>query len=209
MTALRPRLVALLRRLGATAEPGPLADAVLAAWSEPARRYHDLEHLRACLSELDRAPTDGTDRERVEAALWFHDAIYDPHATDNEERSAQWAREGLAALGVSPEVAGDVDRLVRLTRHTAPAPDPEGQFLCDIDLAVLGSGPEAFELYERRIRAEYGWVPDAAFRVARREVLVGLLARSPLYQTGYFRNRLESVAKENLGRALARLGSAR
>lgn len=205
MTGLRGRLAALLRRLGAADEPLMLADAVIAAWSEPARRYHDLDHLRAGLVDLDRAPLDGADPDRVEAALWFHDAVYDPRAADNEERSAAWAREGLAALGVGPTVAGDVARLVLLTRHTAPAPDPSGRLLCDIDLAVLGGGADAFDDYERRLRAEYAWVPEAEFRATRREVLAGLLARSPLYQTDFFRGRLEAAARDNLTRALARL----
>ena len=151
----------------------------LAAWAEPDRRYHDLDHLRDCLAELDRAPADGADRDRVEAALWFHDAIYDPRADDNEARSAEWARRALAELGVPSAVADDVARLVGLTRHTGPAPDPSGRLLCDIDLAILGREPEAFDAYDRRIREEYAWVPEPDFRAARIGVLTGLLARSP------------------------------
>ncbi len=150
MTSLSRRFGELLRRLGAAGDPQPLANAVLAAWAEPDRRYHDLDHLRDCLAELDRAPADGADRDRVEAALWFHDAIYDPRADDNEARSAEWARRALAELGVPSAVADDVARLVGLTRHTDPAPDPSGRLLCDIDLAILGREPEAFDAYDRR-----------------------------------------------------------
>lgn len=205
MTDLRERLVQLLRRLGARSDPSPLAEAVVAAWSEPARRYHALGHLRDCLAELDEAPDTGADRDQVEAALWFHDAVYDPRAADNEARSADWARNALASLGIAPAVAAEVARLVLLTRHSDPAPDPAGQLLCDIDLAVLGRDASAFERYEHGIRAEYAWVPAAAFRAARREVLLGLLARSPLYQTTHFRSRLEAAARRNLTLALERL----
>jgi predicted metal-dependent HD superfamily phosphohydrolase len=187
-------------------DPQPLADAVLAAWAEPTRRYHNLNHLRDCLAELDRAPADGADRDRVETALWFHDAIYDPRAGDNEARSAEWARRALAKLGIPAAVADDVARLVKLTAHSGPCPDASGRLLCDIDLAILGREPEAFDAYDRHIRQEYTGVPEPDFRTARAGVLAGLLSRSPLYQTEHFRDLYETAARRNLSVALERLG---
>jgi predicted metal-dependent HD superfamily phosphohydrolase len=206
VTDLSRRFSELLRRLGASGDPQPLADAVLAAWAEPARRYHTLDHLRDCLAELDRSPADGADRDRVEAALWFHDAIYDSRAADNEARSAEWARRALAELGIPAAVGDDVSRLVKLTDHAGPAPDPASRLLCDIDLAILGREPEAFDTYDRHIREEYAWVSEPAFRAARAAVLAGLLSRSPLYQTEHFRGRYETAARRNLSRALERIG---
>jgi predicted metal-dependent HD superfamily phosphohydrolase len=203
---LSRRFSELLRRLGGTGDPQPLAEAVLAAWAEPARRYHNLDHLRDCLTELDRAPADGADRNRVEAAVWFHDAIYDPRARDNEERSAEWARRALVELGVPSAVVDDVARLVRLTGHAGPTPDPSGRLLCDIDLAILGREPRAFDTYDRHIREEYAWVPEPDFRAERAGVLAGLLSRSPLYQTEHFRGLYETAARKNLSRALQQLG---
>jgi predicted metal-dependent HD superfamily phosphohydrolase len=206
---LSRRFGELLHRLGASADPRPLTDAVLAAWGAPDRRYHNLDHLRDCLAELDGSPEDGADRHRVEAALWFHDAIYDPRAGDNEALSAEWARRALSELGVPSAVADDVARLVELTRHTGPAPDPSGRLLCDIDLAILGREPDAFDTYDRHIREEYAWVPESDFRAARAAVLTGLLARAPLYQTEHFRRRYETVARTNLERALKTLRRGR
>ena len=206
MTDLSRRFSELLRRLGAPGDPQPLIEAVLAAWADPARRYHTLDHLRDCLAELDRAPADGAARDRVEAALWFHDAVYNTRAGDNEARSAEWARRALAELGVPSAVADDVARLVRLTGHSGPTPDPSGRLLCDIDLAILGREPEVFDTYDRHIREEYAWVPEPDFRSARAGVLAGLLSRSRLYQTERFRGLYETAARRNLSRALERLG---
>jgi predicted metal-dependent HD superfamily phosphohydrolase len=50
-------------------------------YSEPARAYHTFEHLARCFRELDRARTEMRSPDRVELALWFHDAIYRPEAT--------------------------------------------------------------------------------------------------------------------------------
>jgi predicted metal-dependent HD superfamily phosphohydrolase len=202
VTSLIERFAALVRRLGGARDASGVAGAILAAWAEPARRYHDLEHLRDGLARLDEAPAPATDRDRVEAALWFHDAVYDPRASDNEERSAEWARRALADLGVPQPVAEDVARLVRLTRHHQAA-DPAGRLLCDVDLSILGRPPHEFDAYDRRIREEYAWLPEEAYREARRAVLASFLRRRPLYQTEHFQQHYEASARANLERALA------
>ena len=207
MTGLRDRFCALARRLGATRDPGPLADALLAAWSAPGRVYHDQRHLEDGLSQLDGLPLSAGTHDQVEAALWFHDAIYDARASDNEERSARWAMDALSALGVGAPVAGEIARLVLLTRDHAAVPDEAGRLLCDIDLSILGRPAADFDEYERRVRAEYAWVPEEAYRLGRRRVLSAFLRRQPLFQTDTFRRRFESSARDNLRRSLEALGA--
>ena len=206
MTALRERFTTLLSRLGATRDGTALGDALYAAWSAPGRAYHDLRHLEDCLTLLDAAEADPATRDLIEAALWFHDAVYDPRASDNEELSAAWAAEALPAAGVSVETAGKVARLVRLTAGHGPVPDLPGQLMCDIDLSILGRPVELFDSYDRRVRAEYAWVPEMAYRAGRARVLEDLLRRDPLFQTPAFRRRFEPQARVNLRRALAALG---
>jgi predicted metal-dependent HD superfamily phosphohydrolase len=202
---LHARCVSLLGRLGAVNDPAPLADALLSAWSAPARVYHDRRHLEDCLARLDEVAEPVPERDVIEAALWFHDAIYDPHAADNEERSARWAADALSALGVAPRRSAEVARLVLLTRHLAPPEDEAGRLACDIDLSILGRpGPE-YDAYERAIRAEYAWVPAPEYREGRRRILSDLLRRAPLYRTDAFRRRYEDAARNNLRRALAGL----
>lgn len=208
VSGLRSRFEALLRRLGAGGDTGACAEALLEAWAAPQRRYHDTSHLVDCLARLDEAPALPSERDLVEAALWFHDAVYDPLATDNEERSAEWARRALARLGVSPSTIEEVARLVLLTRHTAPPRDPAGWLVCDVDLSILGRAPAEFDEYDRRIRAEYAAVPEAAYREGRRRILSALLTREPLYGTRLFRERYEAAARANLRRAIQRLGSS-
>lgn len=206
VSELRERCTTLLRRLGAARDSSALSDALLAAWSMPERAYHGLAHLEDCLAQLDRAEADPTTRDLVEAALWFHDAVYDPHASDNEERSAAWAAEALTAAGISVDLANQVARLVRLTAGHGPVPDVAGQLVCDIDLSILGRPVEAFDDYDRRVRAEYAWVPEPAYRAGRTRVLQDFLHRDPLFQTPAFRRRFERQARVNLRRALAALG---
>jgi len=206
VTGLGERFAALVRRLGGTGESVPVFEALIAAWRGPGRHYHTLAHLRDTLAELDQAaPTAPTDMP-VEAALWFHDAVYDPRAHDNEARSAAWAERALAELGVRPATAGEVARLVRLTRHDTPPADDAGKLLCDVDLSILGRDPDTFAHYEAAVRAEYDWLSDAEWRAGRCRVLETLLARQPLFATAHFRTRYEAPARRNLAASLQRLG---
>jgi predicted metal-dependent HD superfamily phosphohydrolase len=203
---LQGRFGSLLRRLGAHGDATPEAAALLDAWAAPARRYHGTSHLLDCLARLDESPAVPPERDLVEAALWFHDAVYEPLAADNEERSVDWARGALARRDVAPATIEEIARLILLTRHGALPSDPAGRLLCDIDLSILGRAPAEFAEYERGIRAEYAAVPEAAYREGRRRVLRAFLARDPLYGTSWFRERYEQAARVNLQRAIERLG---
>lgn len=192
------------RDLGGTPTDS-LARALIAAWSEPHRRYHTLQHLGECLAHLDAAREHAQRPAEARLALWFHDAVYDPRRHDNEQRSADWARDTLLDAGVPHEAAHRVQAFVLATRHDAPAGAGDTQLVVDIDLAILGAARERFDEYERQVRLEYAHVPEADYRAGRARLLRGLLARPSLYATSFFRSRFEASARENLARSIERL----
>jgi predicted metal-dependent HD superfamily phosphohydrolase len=164
-------------------------------WEEPHRRYHDIAHLRRMLGVLGPdAPV------AVRLAAWYHDAVYDPRAADNEQRSADLAAEQLPALGIDP---AEVVRLVLLTRDHAVEPgDTHGALLCDADLSILATAPDEYAAYTRAVRAEYAFVPDHAFRAGRAAVLRGLLALPALFHS---HPEWEAPARANLTAELSAL----
>ncbi|MGY5883759.1 HD domain-containing protein [Modestobacter lacusdianchii] len=172
--------------------------ALVGAWSEPHRSYHDLAHLAAVLGIVDQLAGHATDPTAVRLAAWYHDVAYDPERSDNEEVSAARARIGL--LGLVPDATvAEVERLVLLTAGHDPADDdPNGAVLCDADLAVLASPPAAYAGYASAVRAEYGHLSDADFTAGRIAVLEQLLALPQLFRVPAAAERWTEPARANL-----------
>ena len=185
--------------------PAGLRETLEAAWREPHRHHHDATHLRESLALLDRWRREAERPQEVTLALWFHDAVYDARADDNEARSAAWATRALAAAGVEEGAVRRIAALVRATGHDAPPADRDAALLLDIDLAILGSPVARFDRYEREVRKEYGHVPESVWRTARAAVLRGFLARPRLYHLTPAMDAFEVTARHNLAAVLARL----
>lgn len=188
--------------LGATGHGEAVRQALLARWSEPHRHYHALQHLGECLSAFEAASALAEHPAEVEMALWFHDAVYDTRAADNEERSADWARDTLGAHGVDTAACERVHVLVMATRHTALPDTADARLLVDVDLSILGAGAERFAQYEAQIRSEYGFVPGWLFRRKRRAILQTFLDRPAIFGTPHFASTLEQRARHNLRQAI-------
>ncbi|MGW3041874.1 HD domain-containing protein [Kitasatospora sp. NPDC001159] len=203
---LLPAWTALLHRCGAADDPEPYGRELLRRWSEPQRRYHTPEHLHAVLRHVDELAGHAADPDAVRLAAWFHDAVYRPDRSENEERSAALAVRALTAAGLPAERVAEVERLVLLTVTHDPAPgDRDGEVLCDADLAVLGGSPEAYAAYAAAVREEYGFVPEPDFREGRAAVLRQLLALPALYRTPAGRERFTAPARANLTAELQEL----
>ncbi len=208
MTAsLTERWHALLTRCGTTADPEPYARDLLDRWAEPQRRYHTTDHLRAVLDRIDELADHADDPDAVRLAAWFHDAVYRPDRSENEERSAALACRALREAGLPEPLVHEVARLVRLTVTHHPAPgDHNGEVLCDADLAVLGSPPEQYAAYTAAIRDEYSFVPPDAFREGRAAILHHLLALPALYRTPEAHARYDAQARANMQAEIGKLG---
>jgi predicted metal-dependent HD superfamily phosphohydrolase len=174
-------------------------------YAEKHRHYHTAQHIGECLAQFDAARELCVHEGEVEIALWFHDALYEPRAKDNEAQSAAWAERVMRAAGLSQESRDEVYALIMKTRHDALPETNDEKVLVDIDLSILGTDAARFDEYERQVRAEYAWVPGFVFKRERRKVLQAFLDRPSIYATDNFKNQLEKKARENLARSLAGL----
>jgi predicted metal-dependent HD superfamily phosphohydrolase len=182
--------------------PDSLRDTLLQHYREPQRHYHTVQHLAECLQGFECVQDQAQYPAELELALWFHDAIYDVHAHDNEFASASWAVRELEKFGVTAEQSQRIHDLIMATLHTAVPTTPDAQLLVDIDLSILGAEPSRFAEYETQIRREYSYVPAFVFKFKRRELLKKFLKRSQIYTSAYFYLSREQQARQNLGEAI-------
>jgi predicted metal-dependent HD superfamily phosphohydrolase/TolB-like protein len=194
--------VALMLRAGLdAADAGALWADVRDRYAEPARRYHTLDHLRHCLGQADIVADRVADADTLRLAIWFHDVVYEPASPDNEARSAAHARAALTPHLPAARVA-DIERLVLATRYgELPRSDDEA-WIIDIDYSSFGLPWDEFLRDSLAVRAERPDLADDEFAIQQSRFLESLLARPSIYHTGFFRERCEARAKENIGRYL-------
>jgi predicted metal-dependent HD superfamily phosphohydrolase len=191
----------------------PLRAELICAYTAAGRHYHDLRHIEALLALADGCADLIADREAVEAAIWFHDAIYDTRCHDNEARSAALAVARLAGRTQADRIARIAAMIRATASHALPdfadaAATSDCALFLDMDLAILGSPPAEFDAYDAAVRREYDWVPEAQWKPGRRAVLAQFLARPAIYATRRLRASHEAAARGNLARAIARLDLA-
>ncbi|ENW04858.1 hypothetical protein F934_01590 [Acinetobacter beijerinckii ANC 3835] len=178
-------------------EPQKIFNKLIVAYSEKQRAYHTVQHLYECLVLLESMRADLNDSPAVALALWFHDAVYDPQAKDNELKSAELF-EQYFVQDLPVDIVGKIKRWIVATQKHASTDELDLQFLLDIDLAILAASPTRFAEYEQQIQKEYAWVDPDVYSIKRKEVLSHFYQAEPLYQTEYFQKNFEQRAKGNL-----------
>ncbi|MGJ7441255.1 HD domain-containing protein [Aquipuribacter sp. MA13-6] len=205
----RHPLVPVLLRLGAA--PGPAEQVqvdLLGRWSEPHRTYHDRRHLEEVLERVEQLSAHAEDADLVRCAAWWHDAVHDGRAGDDERASAALAHEQLVSLGVAGRHVRAVTDLVLVTISHDPGDpaEPDAAVLCDADLGILATDRSRYDEYAADVRQEYGHVPDELFAAGRAAVLRRLLSHRHLFRTPTA-TAWEQTARDNLSRELDGLGA--
>ena len=146
----------------------------------------------------------------VQAAIYWHDAIYDPTSNTNEADSAALMVERLQGRA-DPQLISDAnDLIVATANHDVPQDMDDDlakdcALFLDMDMSILGADPDLFDIYDQAIREEFLTIPDAIYRPRRAEVLAGFLNRKNLFLTDAYRRSHDTKARDNLKRAIERL----
>lgn len=214
---LEQRYAALWARLGGAPDAAAQGAAVVSAYNGAGRYYHNETHLKDVLDKLDwakdaleksgevkhlSAPEKQKMFDTIELALWYHDAVYDGKAKDNEEKSRDLFLNHAEKSGIADDVKKDVAALIDLTKHHKNAKTLPECILTDCDLAILGAAPASFKAYDEGIRKEYAHVPATMYKGARRGVLKGFLDQPRLFKTEAFHAAYDAPARANLGQAV-------
>ena len=171
-----------------------LLNTLITAYKEPQRAYHTVQHIAECLAHFQNIQSSLNDSIAVETAIWFHDAVYDPKASDNELQSAELMKSVCNEF-LSEQQIEKVYQWIIATQKHQPPDDHDLNSLLDIDLAILGSNAERFAEYQQQIQFEYAWVESDVYKVKRKQVLQQFEQMNPIYQTRWFRYHYEKQAK--------------
>ena len=202
------RFTALWQRRVAS-PPSPDATSVYAdlnaLYAAPFRKFHNLGHIQDCLSWVEEVAPLLVDRDAVEFALWFHDAVYQTGATTNEWRSAEMFLDlsAGAAFLFRHRVCG----LILATRHIRRVHGNDKCFIVDIDLSGFGAPWEEFMRNGELLRHESANQTEHQYQTGQVAFLSRLQRRPNVFSTDYFRDRYEATARENLRRVLAELAA--
>ena len=140
-------------------------------YNAPGRYYHNMDHLDEVLCCLEEYKSDGifTDREyhiHIITAI-YHDIIYNPKATDNEEKSAEFVKHCTC----SEDIKRAAYSLILFTKYNRnPENDLEEDFMC-ADMCVFEKSFTKILEFEKKIQKEYAWVPLAVYIPERIKVL--------------------------------------
>ena len=65
---------------------------LLSMWNESHRSYHTLNHLNDVIDQINESKSKYSDKEyeKLMITALFHDCVYDPMKSDNEEKSADF-----------------------------------------------------------------------------------------------------------------------
>ena len=178
-------------------------------YAEPQRAYHNWTHIEELLAQFDANAHALNHPFAFRLAILFHDAIYDPRASDNEARSAELLEATMKEAAGADDIMCAKDLILATHKHTTSAVGrrfvADAELFLDMDLSILGAGEERFDEYDAAIREEYGFVPIETYRQRRAEILKSFLARPRLYLTDDYHSRLDRLARANLQRAIVRL----
>ena len=206
--SLKREWMRLFRNIGARGDARKIFMNMYARYSEPHRKYHTAEHILFCLDTFKRVRHLAKNPDAVEAALLFHDFEYStlPDAR-NEKKSAVLFKQFADEMMLSDEFIWLVCAYILASMRHESANNDTRLFI-DCDLAILGTDPEEFDEYERKIREEFSHVPEKIFCLKRREILERFLdqtGRPHIFLTEAFRNKYEERARSNLARSIAAL----
>lgn len=173
-------------------------------YSESHRAYHNMSHIWSLLHISQVYQKHVIDPITLQLAIWYHDIIYNPLKKNNEQKSADYFKK-LFSQFLNEKQLLEVDNMIVSTAKHMPISDSHDlSLLLDFDLAILSTESSIYKAYSEAIRKEYWIYPDFLYHKGRRKVLKHFLERPQIYFNGFFREKNEKQARENLSGELNR-----
>lgn len=167
-------------------------------YTEKGRHYHNLLHLENMFQELEPVRDSISDFTAVSFSVFYHDVIYDATSKSNEEKSAATAEKRLTELGLNQDKIALISSQIIATKAHQKSENEDTNYLLDADLSILGKDFRTYMEYTQIIRKEYSIYPDFLYKPGRKKVLKHFLELEGIFKTGYFKEKYEAQARENI-----------
>lgn len=167
-------------------------------YSARSRHYHTLTHLDNMILQLQEVKPAIEHWDAIVLAVAYHDIVYNPLRSNNEERSAAIAVERLTAAGVHSATLARTHRHILASKTHKMSTDQDTNYFIDADLSVLGAGRDVYEAYAMNVRKEYRYYPDLLYNPGRKKVLRHFLDMPRIFKTEQFYLNFETKARQNL-----------
>jgi predicted metal-dependent HD superfamily phosphohydrolase len=171
-------------------------------YSHKKRHYHNSDHLSNLLIQLTKVKNEINNWDTVLFSLYYHDIIYNPLKSDNEERSAALAATRMAQISVPAKIIAHCKTQILATKKHQENPDTDSNYFTDADLSVLGQSWEHYSAYFKNVRKEYSIYPNLVYNAGRKKVLNHFLEKERIFKTDYFYTAFEQQAKQNIHKEL-------
>lgn len=138
------------------------------AWNEPRRKYHNIDHLRQILQDLEKkrnfvVPVHW---EALVLAAFFHDAVYIPGQQNNEEKSLELFIR--CYQGKDWHMAKKIGQMIEVTKYRKRPIEPLLKLFWDADNAMFFKADmKGLIENEYKIRQEFNFVSKEEYKKKR------------------------------------------
>lgn len=143
---------------------------VLHRWQEPHRKYHTLAHLYDLFNQIEKlSDTTNTvspiQKEMLKLTAIFHDIIYEPRKSGNEEQSAKLFLY-ISQKSLYQERIQEIADMIRDTKTHQPR-TPLSKTFSEMDMSIVQKPFAELQIWEEGIRYEYQHVPKLLYAIGR------------------------------------------
>ena len=151
---------------------------VLAMWNESHRSYHNLNHLNDLISQINENKSNFSEKEYEKLMLtaMFHDIVYDPSSSTNEEDSANFLME--CAIDKYSKDILEIKQII-LDTKTHNSTTNLSESFNNYDMNIVERDFDQLLDWEKGISEEFSVYPKEQYKEGRLKFLESLLDKYP------------------------------
>ncbi len=170
-------------------------------YQSESRHHHNFEHLQTMFNFIEEHADKIVDLDMIYFSVWFHDFVYNFVYTNNEELSANCAKDFLKKIDYDREKYKDIYKYIIRTAFLDifKSSDPyDLRLFLDSDIIIFAADVDKYLDYTQKIRKEYHLLSDARYHAGRLKFLKKLLKSTYIYHLQENRLKYEPIARLNL-----------